>query len=225
MKRGLSLFWVLCLTATPLIGQAKTEPAPQSREAKWEKEVAAIEKSQTAKQYPKEGIVFAGSSSIRLWKLDEAFPEWKPINSGFGGSEIRDSTIFAKRLIFPHQPKTIVFYAGDNDIASGRKPAQLLEDFTAFTKAIHAELPKTTIYFIAVKPSIARLKMLDAQKEANQLISEYCSKDARLQFIDIAPLMYGTDQKLNPELFAKDGLHLSPQGYTLWNAAVKKAVK
>lgn len=198
---------------------------PADRAAKWEKEIAGIEKRHADKPPEKGAVLFAGASSIRLWDLGKSFPEWKTVNAGFGGSEVRDSTTFAARIILPHKPKAVVFYAGDNDVANGRKPEQVLEDFAAFAKLVHAELPKTTIHFIAIKPSIARWKQFETQKKANAMVKEFCGKDERLGFIDIVPGMLGDDGKPKEDLFVKDGLHLSPKGYELWNDLVKKAVK
>src|SRR6476659_6230466 len=105
--------------------QPPADPKDAARFTKWEKDVAAIEKRlQDAPPKPG-GVVFAGSSSIRLWDLKKSFPEKEYVNVGFGGSEVRDSTHFAPRLITSYKPKAVVFYAGDNDIASGRKPEQV----------------------------------------------------------------------------------------------------
>ncbi len=195
------------------------------RAAKWEKEIAAIEKRLADKPPPKGAVLFAGASSIRLWNLNLYFFDWDTINVGFGGSEVRDSTAVVKRLILPHKPRAVVFYAGDNDINSGRTPEQVLEDFTAFAKAIHAELPKTAIHFIAIKPSFARWEQFETQKKANALVKAFCAKDERLGFIDIVPPMLGADGKPRNELFGKDGLHLINKGYDVWAEMIKKAVK
>jgi len=202
------------------------QPAKDAeRFAKWEKEVAAVEKRQTENPPEKGGIVFAGSSTIRLWDLSKSFPDWKATNSGFGGSEIRDVTHFAGRLVFKHEPRAIVFYAGDNDINSGRPPDQVLADFRVFAEATHKALPKTRIYFIAIKPSPARWKQFETQSKANGLVKEFCAKDERLAYVDVVPLLLGTDGKPREELYAKDRLHLSPAGYEVLAEAVKKAVK
>lgn len=192
---------------------------------KWEKEVAELEKQQAASPPAKGGIVFAGSSTVRRWDLATAFPDWKPTNSGFGGSEIRDLTHFADRLILKHEPRTVVFYAGDNDVNSGRTPEQVRDDFRAFAEAIHRKLPKTRVSFIAIKPSVARWKQFETQSKANALVKELCGTDDRLGYIDIVPAMLGPDDKPTPDLFVKDGLHLSEKGYELLNGAVRKAVK
>jgi lysophospholipase L1-like esterase len=202
------------------------QPAKEAdRAAKWEKDVTAIEKRQAEKPPAKGGIVFAGSSSIRLWDLARSFPDWNAANSGFGGSEVRDSTRFAERLILKHEPRAIVFYAGDNDIANNRTPEQVRDDFKAFAAAVHKALPKTRIHFIAIKPSIARWKRYETIRKANGLVKEFTATDDRLAFIDITPPMLGTDGQPKPEMFVKDGLHLSAKGYEVWTEAVKKVVK
>lgn len=192
--------------------------------AKWEKEVAAIEKRLKDAPPAKGGVAFAGSSSIRLWDLKKSFPDLSTVNVGFGGSQIPDSTHFAPRILLPLEPKTIVFYAGDNDLAANRTPKQVRDDFAAFAKAIHEKLPKTKILFIAVKPSLKRWDIYDKQKEANALVKKFCEKDSRLGFVDIVSVMLGPDGKPIEDLFVKDGLHLSPKGYELWTKAVTKAL-
>jgi lysophospholipase L1-like esterase len=217
------------LTALLLLGcplALFAQPTKEAdRPAKWEKEVAAIEKRQAANPPAKGGLVFAGSSTIRLWDLDKSFPDWKATNSGFGGSEIRDVTHFADRLVLKHEPRAVVIYAGDNDIKSGRTADQVLADFRAFVAAVHKALPKTRVYFIAVKPSPSRWQLFDVQTRANTLVKEFCATDERLGYVDVVPPMLGTDGKPREELFVKDRLHLSPAGYEILAAAVKKAVK
>lgn len=211
---------------TLLVSISLAQPAKdEDRAAKWEKEVAAIEKRQTEKPPEKGGIVFAGSSTIRLWDLPKSFPDWKATNCGFGGSEIRDSTLFAERLILKHEPRAIVFYAGDNDVNSGRKPEQVLANFQAFAKLIHDKLPKTRIYFLSIKSSIARWKQFETQSKANALVKDHCAKDERLTYVDMVALTLGADGQPKPEFFVKDGLHLSEEGYRAWSAAVRLAVK
>lgn len=197
---------------------------PESFE-RWEKEIAGIEKRLAAAPPAKGGVVFAGSSSIRLWNLEKSFPNQNYVNVGFGGSEIRDTTHFVDRLLVPLAPKAIVFYAGDNDIAKKRTPAQVRDDFNAFAKAVHAKLPKTLILYLPVKPSLARWKLYDTQKEANALVKSACEADPRLTYVDLVPATLGADGKPKPEFFVKDGLHLSEAGYKAWSDVVRKALE
>lgn len=205
------------------------QPAPKDADAarieRWEKEVTAIEKRLKDAPPKAGGVVFAGSSSTRLWKLDESFPGKGYVNVGFGGSEVRDSTHVVPRLISPHRPKAVVLYAGDNDINAGRTPEQVAADFRAFVAAVHKDVPDCKVYFVAVKPSVARWAKYEVQSKANALVKAACAADPKLRYVDIVPAMLGPDGKPLPELFVKDGLHLSPAGYARWTAAVSAALE
>jgi lysophospholipase L1-like esterase len=204
---------------------ALAQPKEAARPAKWEKEVAAVEKRQADHPPARGGVLFAGSSTVRLWDLGKAFPDWKATNSGFGGSEIRDVTHFADRLVLKHEPRAVVFYAGDNDINSGRSPEQVLADWRSFTETVHKQLPKAHIYFITIKPSPARWAKFEAQSKANALVKDFCARDERLAYIDVVGPMLGKDGRPREELYVEDRLHLSRAGYEILNEAVRKAVK
>ena len=128
MKRVL----VALLLAVGSVRAAEPQPDPF---AKWEKEIAGIEKRLKDAPPKPDGVVFAGSSSIRLWDVKKSFFDLAATNVGFGGSEIRDSTHFAARIILPCKPSAIVFYAGDNDVANKRTPKQVADDFAEFARA------------------------------------------------------------------------------------------
>jgi lysophospholipase L1-like esterase len=192
---------------------------------RWEKEIAAFEAKDKTAPPPQGSVLFAGSSTIRLWNLKKSFPDLAVINRGFGGSEIADSTHFAPRIIIKAQPRVIVFYAGDNDIANGKTVEQVAGDFKDFADLIHKELPKTKIVFIAIKPSPARWNMVDKQSKANGLVAAYCKKNDYLTYLDAATPMLGEDGKPRPELFGKDGLHMNDKGYELWASLLKPYFK
>lgn len=199
-------------------------PRPADPFARWEKEIAAIEKRLKADPPRPGGVFFAGSSSTRLWDLSKSFPGAGYVNVGFGGSVVADSTHFAPRILTPFKPGTVVLYAGDNDIGRGHKPEQVAADFAAFVAAVRKDNPSCRVLFVAVKPSLARWKLFDAQQKANALVKEACGKGTGLVFVDVVRPMLGPDGTPLPELFVKDGLHLSPKGYEVWTAAVNEAL-
>jgi lysophospholipase L1-like esterase len=215
MVRVLAMLALVCCVALSSAGSAGKDKG-KSRFDRWEKSIAAIEKrDRTA--VPAEGsIFFCGSSTIVRWHLAKSFPKLPVVNRGFGGSQIADSTHFASRIILPYRPAIVVLYAGDNDLAAGKTPEQVRDDFRAFVKRIHDKLPKTKILFLSIKPSIARWKLLDRISKANRLIGEECKKEAGLTFVDVGSVLLGKDGKPRKEMFEKDGLHLSPAGYKAW---------
>lgn len=215
---------LFCLFLTFSLAARAAEP--EDKFAKWEKEIAAIAE-RDAEQKPALGTtVFVGSSSIRLWDLKQSFPDLTLVNHGFGGSTIADSVHFIEPLVFKIQPKTIVFYAGDNDIANGLSPQQVQTDFAEFAKKVREKLPESKIVYIPIKPSPARWKLYDKQQEANRLIEEMAAKDPqRLVYLDIVTPMLGDDGQPRPELFQKDLLHLNEAGYALWNKLLLPELK
>ena len=197
-----------------LAQDSKTKPEHPS--ARWESAIQKFEEQDRTNLPPTCHVLFVGSSSIRGWKLDKSFPGLNAINRGFGGSQIADSIHFADRIIIKHQPRVVVLYAGDNDIAKGKSPATVTSDFTKFTVKIHESLPETKIVFIAIKPSLARWKLVEKMRTANDGIRAICDKHPRLEFVDIDTPMIGDDGKPKPELFLKDGLHMTEAGYQIW---------
>jgi lysophospholipase L1-like esterase len=200
------------------------EPSRADPEA-WRNEMAEFEKLDADKRPAPGSIVFVGSSSIRMWDVAKSFPELPVLNRGFGGSQICDSTLHADLLVIRHRPRVIVFYAGDNDINSGKSAEQVHIDFRTFVAAVRKKLPVTPIAYIAIKPSIARWHLREAMQEANRLIAAGCEEDDTLEFVDVWPAMLGEVGTPRKELFLEDGLHLNAKGYELWTDLVRPFVK
>ncbi len=222
------LFIVLGLSAgvcAPVHAQSAARPAQAVAENRWASDMEAFARADRDAPPTPGGVVFVGSSSIRLWNLSDSFPGTAVVNRGFGGSQIADAVRHVDLLVLKHAPATVVFYAGDNDLAAGKSPAQVLADYTSFVSKVHAALPRTRIAFVGIKPSIARWKMVEAVREANTLIRAMCDKDDRLGFIDVDGPMLGYDGRPRADLFVADGLHLSPKGYELWTILTRPFVE
>lgn len=182
----------------------------------------AAAQSASATQGP---ILFAGSSTIELWNLDESFPGLKTINKGVGGSQFSDSLRWEDRDVIAYKPRIVVVYSGDNDIAAGATPQEVAARFEQFAAKLHTALPRTKLVVISVKPSILRWALVDKMRQANTLIKAYAGKQDYIDYVDIDPLMLGSDGKPRRELYVSDGLHLTPEGYKIWNAAVLPHLK
>jgi lysophospholipase L1-like esterase len=221
-EKILSNPFCLAVTWFTLAGfAAETRGDDVSRFARWEKDIAAFAKSDNENPPPKNGVVFVGSSSIRLWDLKKSFPAMPVINRGFGGSHLADVVHFVGMLVIKHQPRLVVLYAGENDIAAGAGPARVSGDFREFVKIVHKELPETEIIYLSIKASVARWKIVGELQTANRLIEEECKKDRLLRFVDVATPLLGDDGKPRRELFAGDGLHLNEKGYVIWASILK----
>jgi lysophospholipase L1-like esterase len=212
---------VLAMAQAPAAAVQSPEEKERQRILKWEPQIAAYEVQDKQQPTLPGGIVFVGSSSIRLWDLQKSFGELPAINRGFGGSQLADSAHYADRLVTRHQPRIVVVYAGDNDLNAGKSPEQVSADFKALARRIHARLPEAKIVFIGIKPSIARWKNIDNVRCTNGLIQQFIAGDKRLVFVDVDKPMLNEAGLPRPELFVKDGLHMTPAGYAVWAELLK----
>jgi lysophospholipase L1-like esterase len=187
------------------------EPAP------YESEIRAFEDSDRVDFPQAGGVVFVGSSSIRMWRdLQADFPGINVIQRGFGGSQIDQVLYYTPRIVLPYKPNLIVLYAGDNDLTAGRTPEQIFADFKAFVATVRKSLPNTRIAYISIKPSGDRWTLVDKMRATNSLIKNYIAKDPKLSYVDVFTPMLGADGKPREELFQADRLHMSDQGYIIW---------
>ncbi|WP_254775325.1 SGNH/GDSL hydrolase family protein [Pseudoxanthomonas sp. GM95] len=166
---------------------------------------------------PHHAVLFIGSSSIRKWtSLTQDFAGTAVINRGFGGSEVRDSTYYADRIVVPYQPREVVFYAGDNDLNSGRSAEQVVDDTFAFITRIRRDLPGVPVVYISIKPSPSRAELLPKIRQVNAQVAQRAAQLKDVHYVDVFTPMLTRDGKLRPELFEADMLHMKPEGYALW---------
>ena len=168
--------FIVCLLLLTIIVPAAGQTPP------FEKEILAFETQDRATPPPADVILFTGSSSIRFWTdLTTYFPGKAILNRGFGGSQLSDVRYFADRIIVRYQPKQIVLYAGENDIATGKQTArQTYARFVDLFRYVRRKLPKSTFTYIAIKPSPSRRQFWLATDDANRLISRFLAKKANL---------------------------------------------
>jgi hypothetical protein len=195
--------------------------AAQDTAVRFEKEVIAYEAADRKAPPPKGQIMFVGSSTMVDWDALRYFPDLRIINRALWGSALSDAVRLVDRLVLPHQPRTVVIYAGDNDIDGGKTTEEVAVQFERFVRAVHAKLPQTRIVYIGIKPSPLRWPTVDRMRAANVMIRQFCSRDDRLAYLDVDGTMLGWDERPRSELYADDGLHLSPQGYQLWTTLLR----
>jgi lysophospholipase L1-like esterase len=214
----LTLLQACTSTQSPPVGPPQVPEQVSS--ADWEADMQRFAATDAIAPPPKHAVLFIGSSSIRFWEtLATDFPGVPVINRGFGGSQIRDSTWYADRIVVPYAPRMIVLYAGENDLESGRSPQQVREDLEAFVARVRRDLPAVRIAYISSKPSPLRAHMLEAERQANALI-ESDAKRLDLLFIDVFTPMLDAHGQPRGELFREDRLHMNRTGYELWKQVV-----
>ncbi len=185
--------------------------------------IAEFKSADSLKKPKPRAVLFVGSSSIRGWKtLSTDFPELNVLNRGFGGSHMSDLVYFMDDIVFPYRPNAILVYEGDNDIAAGKTPEIVLRDYNTFVSKVLEKWPKKPIFFISIKPSLARIEHLENMAKANALIKARTEEVENLYFVDVFTPMLGEDGTPRKDIFVEDGLHMNETGYALWTKTVRK---
>ncbi len=189
-------------------------------------EIKAFEKQDSLAMPASGQVLLVGSSTFRFWTTSkEDLAEYSTINRGFGGSQMSDVNFYFDRIVSKYQPKMILVYEGDNDLASGESPESIFEDFKIFADKVKAQLPNSKVGFCSIRPSIARTNLRDKQLRINDLIKNYCKKNKRFHFIDIYKNYFLPNGDLMPDVFVSDQLHLNKKGYEIWAKATRKFLK
>ena len=189
-------------------------------------EIAAFDAADRANPPASGGIVFVGSSTIRMWtSLADDFAGLPVINRGFGGSTFPEALHYLQRTVVRYHPRTVVVYEGDNDLASGRTPRQVADDYRVFVRGVRDSLPDARIVFLDIKPSPSRWGLESQRQEANRLVRAIVASDPNQTFVDVGTPMLDASGRPRPALFRADSLHMTPAGYAIWRATVAPILK
>jgi lysophospholipase L1-like esterase len=188
-------------------------------------EIDAFKKSDSFSMPLPGGIVFAGSSSFRMWKdINTTFPDYPIINRGFGGSSLPDVIYYAEETILKYRPKQIFIYCGENDIAGNSTVTAdtVLNRFKSLYSIIRKNLnKKTEVVFVSIKPSVSRWNLEKTFNESNQLIKDFLSREKNTTFLDVHSSMLTSDGNVMKDIFIADNLHMNSKGYKIWESLIR----
>jgi lysophospholipase L1-like esterase len=173
---------------------------------------------------PANQILFIGSSSFAMWKdVQNYFPSHPIINRGFGGSSLPDLIRYANHIIFPYQPKQILIYCGENDLAASDTitPSIVLDRFKQLFFLIRSGLPTVPVVYISIKPSPSRQYLMTKMLATNRRIKKYLKKKKRTSFVDVYHKMLDTDDMPLENIFLEDHLHMNATGYAIWQKTIE----
>jgi lysophospholipase L1-like esterase len=187
-------------------------------------EIQSFKKSDSASFPPANATLFVGSSSFTNWKdVQDYFPAHSIINRGFGGSSLTDLIRYSGDIIFPYQPKQVVIYCGENDIAAADSVTgeMVFNRFKVLFHQIRKKMPRVPVSYISMKPSPSRWTMRNQMMDGNNRIRKYMKGKKNTSFINVWEHMLGTDHKPRKEIFLEDQLHMNAQGYTIWKNIIE----
>ena len=205
------------------ISETEVKLAPDI--AKWEDDVQALEKLDSTEPAVSDGILFVGSSSIRLWKnIERDMAPYRTIRRGYGGAKYSDVAHYAKRLVTPHDYRGLVLFVG-NDVAgkpTDHTPDQVETWVQNILDVAKSHRPDAPVLIVEVTPTPSRFDAWPALRELNAKLRDIALTNPNTYFVATADLYL--DQEGNPreELFGDDRLHQSEDGYTLWSSLIRR---
>ncbi|MCK0162167.1 cyclic nucleotide-binding domain-containing protein [Allomuricauda sp. F6463D] len=191
----------------------------------WRNEINRLKRRIIKLEDQNDLIIFYGSSSVRLWVgMKKDLSPFNVLNLGFGGSTYAWCIHYFDEIFKEAKPAKIVLYAGENDLAQGKSPQEVLNDCNRLVQLIFKKYPKVELAFISLKPSLEREEMIPQIIETNLLMSKYVIGELNAQFINVFGQMITADNRPKPELYMSDGLHLNKKGYVIWSDVIKTAL-
>jgi hypothetical protein len=221
MRRYLIIFISLAVLSCSPLGKYKSLPEVKA----WENDIQQFEQLDKNISYPENAILFAGSSSIRLWTtLEKDMTPYPVIQRGYGGAKLSDFIVYADRIFKPHPCKAIVIFIA-NDITGtnqDKSPEEVAGLFRSLLKIIRKSHPETPVFWIALTPTVSRWKVWPEIMKANSLINDICYNTKNTYFIRTDYAFLNENGQPKEELFRDDKLHLTEKGYFVWTGILKK---
>jgi hypothetical protein len=221
MRRYLLLLFTLIFIACSPIRKYQSLPEVKA----WENDIKNFEQLDKSVTYSDKSVLFAGSSSIRLWSsLEKDMAPYPVIQRGFGGSKMSDLAVYANRIIDPHPCRAIVIFVA-NDISGSKedkRPEEVASLFRSVLKTIRKTHPETPVFWIEITPTPSRWQVWPAIQKANGLIRNICINQKNTYFINTDFAFLNEKGVPKDELFREDKLHLTEKGYAVWTEIIRK---
>ena len=198
----------------PYLGQAVNQ---------WEGSVRGFEIMDRQRTYSTDSLLFAGSSSIRLWHTIESdLPGYHLFRRGYGGAKYSDLAVHAKRILHPHRYRALVLFVA-NDVSGSpqdKSPQEVVKLVEYIVGVSQKHQPNAKVVLIAVTPTRNRWKVWEQTKAVNAAIEEFCTQKEGVFFVPTESYFLNAQGEPREELFVADKLHLNRDGYRLWGQII-----
>ena len=172
---------------------------------------------------PDHPVIFYGSSSFRLWDptIRTDLDSNSIVNLAFGGSTLVSCGDYFERIMGPYpDAKSMVIYAGDNDLGQGRSATEVKNGFLRVLDKVEKRFGQIPVFFVSIKPSPSKQPIFETIVESNRLIREETANRDNLNYVDIFTPMLTSSGHSDPEYFLEDMLHMNRAGYHVWKTVM-----
>jgi lysophospholipase L1-like esterase len=172
--------------------------------------------------------VFAGSSSIVGWKnihhyfdnLNGPKQGQNYLNRGFGGSQLCHLLIHYRKIFVGNNsdqhPKRIVIYSGENDLSNHGDPDTVIRHYDLLIQLIRRSGVKAPIDIFTIKPSPAKIHLLEIMRTTSSLMIEKLSIHKNVTVINTFETFFDSNGNLISSYYLADRLHVTNDVYNIW---------
>lgn len=221
-------FLLLLLWSVPLAASAHSAVEPVPRDEPSAKERQQLLNQRVADAGRTAQVIFIGDSLTQHWESDgkdvwaQYYARRDALNLGLSG-DMTQHVLW--RLdngnLDGLDPKVVVLMIGTNNISGEATTVpQVADGVSAIVKKLRDRLPRARVLLLAILPSEEnpgprRGNIL----QVNQIIRKLAD-DRHVFWLDFGYRFVATDGTISRELM-RDYLHLTPQGYQIWAAAME----
>jgi len=158
--------------------------------------------------------------SLSMWFPKEKLPAGKLwLNQGISG-DTSDGVLKRLSAFSDTKPDVIYVMAGINDLRKGAKDKAILVNYRRIIRNLRKNHPSSLIIVQSVLPTrMAKISNNRIRQINKQLL--LIAKEERANFLDIHTWFTDFEGNLRPDL-TTDGLHLSQDGYEVWQSALQQ---
>ncbi|QYX34074.1 G-D-S-L family lipolytic protein [Sphaerospermopsis torques-reginae ITEP-024] len=188
------------------------------------------QEAKVAAEKPPEKLTILAGDFLSLWFPPDLLPEGKNwLNQGIS-SETSEGLLKRLDLFDRTKPEVILVMIGINDLIRGVGDEEILANQKQIIRYLRRTHPKAKIILQSILPHggeeatwEGREKLLAIPNSRIRKLNEELEKIAnqqRIKYVNLHPLFTDKQGDLRRE-FSTDGLHLNPQGYTVWRTALQ----
>jgi lysophospholipase L1-like esterase len=187
--------------------------------AQW-RELLALEARAAGRGKGVNGVTAMVGDSLSQWFPADQLPGrqlW--LNQGISGDT---TTGILDRIssLDTAKPDTIYFMAGVNDLKRGDSERDILRNISQIISRLKRQHPNAQIIVQSILPTRSTQIPNDRIAKLNPLIQELARRQS-VEYLDLQPQFRDGDGSLRADL-TTDGIHLSPQGYQVWQLALQR---
>ncbi len=186
--------------------------------AQW-RELLALEARAVGRKGASSVTAMVGDSLSQWFPADQLPGRQLWLNQGISGDT---TTGILDRLscLDTANPDTIYFMAGVNDLKRGDNDRDILRNISQILSRLKRQHPTAQIIVQSILPTRSTQIPNDRIAKLNPLIKELARRQS-VEYLDLQPQFRDRDGSLRPDL-TTDGIHLSPQGYQVWQLALQR---